>query len=107
MPSRCSALCEGRIIEKTRHRIDHAGLTWEIDVFHGANEGLVVAEVELDSADRPVDAPGLGRRRGDLAILATYNANLAGPSLPDVDLIADRRARRLHDRAVRDTLGLT
>ncbi len=50
-------LCEGNTVDKTRHRIDHAGLTWEIDVFHGANEGLIVAEVELDSADRPVDAP--------------------------------------------------
>lgn len=40
-------LCEQPLIDKHRHREDHHGLTWEIDVFHGDNEGLVVAEVEL------------------------------------------------------------
>jgi adenylate cyclase len=51
------ALCDGDIVDKVRHRIEHAGLTWEVDVFHGANEGLVVAEVELRSPDQPVDVP--------------------------------------------------
>ena len=51
------ALCETPLIEKTRHRIVHAGLTWEIDVFHEENEGLVVAEVELQSTDQRVDLP--------------------------------------------------
>ncbi|MGZ8513847.1 MAG: CYTH domain-containing protein [Candidatus Limnocylindrales bacterium] len=51
------ALCEGPLIEKTRHRIGHAGRTWEVDVFHGANDGLVVAEVELASIDAPVHVP--------------------------------------------------
>ena len=50
-------LCEPSIVEKTRHRIEHRGRTWEVDVFHGANEGLVMAEVELPSADAPVDIP--------------------------------------------------
>ena len=50
-------LCAGPVIEKTRHRIDHVGHTWEIDVFHGANEGLVVAEVEIASPDTPVELP--------------------------------------------------
>lgn len=50
-------LCLPSLIEKTRHRLEHAGRTWEVDVFHGANEGLVVAEVELPSADAPVDLP--------------------------------------------------
>jgi CYTH domain-containing protein len=48
-------LCDGPLIEKTRHRIEHAGLTWEVDVFAGANDGLVVAEVELPSLDAPVE----------------------------------------------------
>ncbi|HKY90761.1 MAG TPA: CYTH domain-containing protein [Nevskiaceae bacterium] len=39
-------LCLGRL-EKTRHYVDRDGLTWEIDEFHGDNDGLVVAEVEL------------------------------------------------------------
>jgi len=35
-------------IEKTRHYVPQGGLTWEIDVFRGANAGLVVAEIELE-----------------------------------------------------------
>jgi adenylate cyclase len=37
------------LIEKTRYRVDEGGLVWEVDVFAGENEGLVVAEVELAS----------------------------------------------------------
>lgn len=40
-------LCDGRVVEKTRYRIRSGGLLWEVDEFHGANEGLVLAEVEL------------------------------------------------------------
>ncbi len=40
-------LCLEGLIEKTRHELWHKGMLWEIDEFHGANEGLVVAEVEL------------------------------------------------------------
>ncbi|MCU0777335.1 MAG: CYTH domain-containing protein [Akkermansiaceae bacterium] len=39
--------CLPSVIDKTRHRIRYGGHLWEIDVFHGANEGLVLAEVEL------------------------------------------------------------
>jgi adenylate cyclase len=51
-------LCGGGIVSKTRHRIEHAGHTWEIDVFEGENAGLVLAEVELDSEDEAVELPG-------------------------------------------------
>lgn len=51
------ALCETPLVEKTRHAEDHGGLTWEIDVFHGANAGLVMAEVELESATQSVEVP--------------------------------------------------
>jgi adenylate cyclase len=51
------SLCHRPIIEKTRYRIDHAGLTWEVDVFEGENDGLVVAEVELAAADTAVPLP--------------------------------------------------
>ena len=50
-------LREGPLIEKTRHRIDHDGTTWEIDVFDGENAGLVLAEVEVESEDTPVSIP--------------------------------------------------
>ncbi len=50
-------LCAGRRIAKTRHIVPHDGLTWEIDVFEGPLAGLVIAEVELPSTDRPVSPP--------------------------------------------------
>jgi CYTH domain-containing protein len=50
-------LCERPLIEKTRHVVEHGGLVWEIDEFDGANRGLIVAEVELDRADREVALP--------------------------------------------------
>jgi adenylate cyclase len=51
------SLCEGSIIDKTRHLLDHAGHTWEVDVFTGDNAGLVIAEVELQSEDEAVELP--------------------------------------------------
>lgn len=50
-------LCEKPIIEKFRAKVEHAGLTWEIDEFHGENEGLVVAEVELKDEHQRIDLP--------------------------------------------------
>jgi adenylate cyclase len=50
-------LCGRSRIEKQRYTIAHGKLTWEIDVFAGAHEGLVLAEVELDSAEEPVALP--------------------------------------------------
>lgn len=50
-------LCEQPIIEKTRHVVEVDGMTWEIDEFVGVNAGLVVAEVELDSADQTYALP--------------------------------------------------
>ncbi len=44
-------------IRKTRYVVHAGGLDWEIDVFHDANDGLVVAEVELDSAGQQVQLP--------------------------------------------------
>ena len=51
------ALCIPPVIEKVRHRVEFAGLVWEVDVFGGVNEGLVVAEVELPSEETVVDLP--------------------------------------------------
>lgn len=44
-------------VEKTRYLRTFAGHTWEVDVFHGRNDGLVVAEVELGSEDEAVELP--------------------------------------------------
>jgi adenylate cyclase len=50
-------LCEQPLIDKHRHKEVHFGKTWEIDVFHGLNEGLVVAELELAAEDEQFDRP--------------------------------------------------
>ncbi len=50
-------LCVGALIEKTRHFVRQGCHTWEIDVFEGANAGLVVAEVELPHLDATIEYP--------------------------------------------------
>jgi CYTH domain-containing protein len=52
-----TGLCQGFPIEKTRYKIPVAGMLWEIDVFEGANEGLVIAEIELDDPNQHIDRP--------------------------------------------------
>ena len=44
-------------IQKVRYNINYAGDLWEVDVFDGDNEGLIVAEIELDSEDQPFEKP--------------------------------------------------
>ena len=51
------ALCPWPLIEKTRYRIPVGGLVWEVDEFSGANQGLVLIEVELERADQGIDKP--------------------------------------------------
>ena len=46
-----------RIIHKTRHHVRVEQHVWEIDVFHGANEGLIIAEIELTSTDERLSLP--------------------------------------------------
>ncbi len=50
-------LCEPGKVEKTRYKIPYENHIWEIDVFHGDNEGLVMAEVELETEGEPVILP--------------------------------------------------
>jgi CYTH domain-containing protein len=50
-------LCEGPVLDKTRYVIEVAGRDWEVDVFAGANAGLVIAEVELDDETAVVELP--------------------------------------------------
>jgi CYTH domain-containing protein len=44
-------------IEKIRYKIEYQGKTWEIDLFYGDNEGLIVAEIELDSMEESYQIP--------------------------------------------------
>jgi len=50
-------LADGPLIEKTRYHVQHGTHTWEIDVFAGDNQGLVVAEIELASEDEVFARP--------------------------------------------------
>jgi CYTH domain-containing protein len=52
-----ATLCVKPLIIKDRYRVEHAGLVWEVDVFAGENEGLVLAEVELAEPDQAVSLP--------------------------------------------------
>lgn len=50
-------LGNGVKIEKRRHLVDVDGMIWEIDVFEGANAGLVLAEIELASESQALTLP--------------------------------------------------
>lgn len=50
-------LCEGALIDKCRYLVDFEGHTFEVDEFYGDNDGLVVAEVELQSVGESVVYP--------------------------------------------------
>ena len=50
-------LCDGPPLEKNRYTLQHAGATWEIDEFLGANAGLVVAEIELTDERQGFERP--------------------------------------------------
>lgn len=45
------------IIEKVRHRVEHSGMIWEVDVYRGEAFGLVLAEIELNSIGQPFALP--------------------------------------------------
>lgn len=47
----------GPVIEKDRYEINHKGFIWEVDVFHGDNDGLIVAEIELSSENIEFELP--------------------------------------------------
>lgn len=52
-----NTLCKTPLIEKTRYLVKHAGKVWEIDEFAGDNDGLIVAEVELESEGELFELP--------------------------------------------------
>lgn len=54
---RLMELANGGGTQKTRHYVRHGGMLWEIDEFLGDNEGLIVAEIELESEDQAFERP--------------------------------------------------
>ncbi len=68
-------ICEKPLIEKNRYSVKEGDLIWEIDEFFGENQGLIIAEVELESEDQEFEKPDwVGEEvTGDPRY---YNANL-------------------------------
>ncbi|MBE0677007.1 MAG: CYTH domain-containing protein [Bacteroidales bacterium] len=50
-------LCGEMVVEKERYIVTYQGQEFEVDVFHGRNEGLVIAELELESEDQKIVKP--------------------------------------------------
>lgn len=50
-------MCEPGVIDKTRYLVEAGRHTFEVDEFHGDNQGLIVAEVELASEDEAFERP--------------------------------------------------
>ena len=71
-------LCEPGIIDKTRYYIDFGRHTFEVDEFHGDNEGLTMAEIELTSEDEAFETPSwLGEEvTGDRRYYNSYLAKM-------------------------------
>ena len=68
-------ICERPLIEKTRYLVPFEGHLWEVDHFHGDNEGLVIAEIELrEEGERFVLPPWIGEEVS--ADPRYYNSNL-------------------------------
>ena len=50
-------MCEGNVLDKTRHFVSHACNTWQVDVYEGLLDGVVLAEIELTDADQKLTLP--------------------------------------------------
>lgn len=70
------SLCDSRQIDKTRWLVPNGRHTIEVDEFHGANEGLVLAEIELSAENEPYERPAfLGKEvTGDPRYYNSYIA---------------------------------
>ena len=68
-------LTDGGVVEKTRYKVKCGDHTWDLDIFEGVNDGLQMAEVELDAEDEQFQMPDwAGKEVSDDA--RYYNVNL-------------------------------
>ena len=83
-------LCEWPLIQKKRFQVTLAGYVWEIDEFQGPNQGLVLAEIELQTEADVFETPDwIGREVTHDPRF--YNSNLVRrpfQSWPPDDLLA-------------------
>ena len=74
-------LAQPHVIEKRRHEVLHHGMRWEVDVFAGKHEGLVLAEIELETEEQAIALPDwIGREVSDDG--RYYNAALSREDAP-------------------------
>jgi CYTH domain-containing protein len=50
-------MCEGNVLDKARHFVSNARTTWQVDVYEGLLDGVVLAEIELTDADQKLTLP--------------------------------------------------
>jgi adenylate cyclase len=50
-------MCEGELLDKVRHFVPHAGMTWYVDAYEGILTGIVLAEIELTQTDQEFSFP--------------------------------------------------
>ncbi len=69
-------MCIPPVIEKTRYNVPYKGIVVEVDEFHGDNDGLIVAEIELEQEDQVFETPAFIAQEvtGDVRY---YNVQLA------------------------------
>lgn len=82
-------LCDEMVVERTRHLVPWLGHTWEVDVFHGVLEGIVIAEIELASETTLFERPSW--------VGAEVTSD---PRFKKINLLMERQARRLLQAAV-------
>ena len=83
------SLCGEMVVERTRHLVPWLGHTWEVDVFHGVLEGIVIAEIELPSETTLFERPSW--------VGAEVTSD---PRYKKVNLLTERLARRELQAAV-------
>ncbi|EFZ38292.1 adenylate cyclase [Hoylesella oralis ATCC 33269] len=82
-------LCKGGVIDKRRYLVKSGEHVFEVDEFYGDNEGLVIAEVELEREDESYEKPDFigrevtGDRRFYNSHLLRYPFNLWKGTLPE------------------------
>jgi adenylate cyclase len=85
-------MCDGNVVDKVRHFVSHAGNTWQVDVYEGLLDGVVLAEIELTDADQKVILPDwIGAEVSADPRYRKVNmvaARLAKPNSPDNALLA-------------------